>query len=500
MRPSQMSSRKKSKPPRPIRSLLGKFKALGRSTDRQQRGYAFENILSELFRRNGFEVKKSPASTRPRQTDILAIHPACTIIVSAKWEAEAAGSAAVDSLRNRLEFLPSGAVGCLFSMSDYTQGVADYAADYAASRQASIELLLFSSHEIRMLFAGTYQLTDLIEQKRRTLRTTGKTLFRKDNPAGRESISSLDFPNAGASIHVGSVRADLIATARAGGSHFVYAYDMPEATYGTLGRGVRLELGLPSRSFGAMMEFLHTLPATIGLSENGMFSIHQTHVAWHGFGIKALLREVRRQKQRYKMHPGPFHHSEHCIYFSETRDGWVMLTFQVGVGEPMSLNYCKMEIRLPGIPIDTGPYETLCRQRGHRGSFEIILDEEPEVHRLFLQDGPRLEVRNLITEDRGRVVGALVAKNPFFGGKVPLPDDAGTRSLHFLRSEETIICSVKDMHSPESKFDYYYITEIKVIPMAIREAIEIRCTWNRCLDPRPRPEDARKALRKKWSL
>ena len=154
----------------------------------------------------------------------------------------------------------------------------------------------------------------------------------------------------------------------------------------------------------------------------------------------------------------------------------------------------------PGIPVDMAPYEALCRARNHRGMFEVILNREPEIQRVFLQDGPRLDAIHLITEDRGRVVRALVAKNPFFRGRVPVPTVEGKGSLNFLGRDENIICSVKDMHSPESKFDYYYITEIWTLPMAIREAIEIRCTWNRCLDPRPRPSLPQGGLSKVMQL
>jgi len=273
------------------------------------------------------------------------------------------------------------------------------------------------------------------------------------------------------------------------GHDFVYAYRMSMSTWGHYGKGARLNLHLPFSSLGELSTFLHVLPAAIGMSSDGMFAIHQNATSWHGFSMKALLQACREQKSRYQSAVGELHHREHCIYFGDVRDGWMILTFQLDSSGYETIAYAELEIRIPGVPTDIRPYESLSRTLGYRTFFEPVVDGDPEVRWTFFDGkGPRLEVQHLITQDNGQIIRGLVAKNPFNvgGARRGRRDQAHVRAL--LRGPEHVVCTVTDMLDLDTKVDYFYVTEIATIPMAIRQPVEIKCTWHRLVDP-PRPKE-----------
>ena len=53
-----------------VHDLEERFRRLSRSSDRQKRGYAFQDLAADLFQRCGFAVKPNPKGARPRQTDL----------------------------------------------------------------------------------------------------------------------------------------------------------------------------------------------------------------------------------------------------------------------------------------------------------------------------------------------------------------------------------------------------------------------------------------------
>ena len=91
-----------------IRDLDREFNELKGSLNPQRRGYDFEDLLIEFFRRNGFTVRKSPLSTYPKQTDFLAFDRDLTVLGSAKWEKSRVGRSEIDALRLRLEAIRLG--------------------------------------------------------------------------------------------------------------------------------------------------------------------------------------------------------------------------------------------------------------------------------------------------------------------------------------------------------------------------------------------------------
>jgi hypothetical protein len=476
---SAMSEKNRKRQNRRPDDLARELERLAKSDKPQERGYLFEDLLAEYFRRQSLVVHKSPGSTRPRQTDLLiqsadGFRAACSV----KWEKRRLGSSDVEEVKSLLEKMPKGTAGFLLSMSDYAKG----ASEYAASFRAEFEILLFSMPEIAMLISGELRLRDLIHEKRSALAAQGIMRFRTEGSGLYDDISEVDLPKSTASFRHGAPPQRVLAIP--GESHgFAYGYRIQPASWGTNGRGVRLEVSLPTRTLDDMVEFVHTLPSMVGLSARSTFSIHQTHISWHGHGMRNLLQSCRSRKARYAKHPGPFHHSEHCVFFSNTRAGWIVLAFQMDTA--LRLHYSRMEIRLPGIPLEQRPYEELARWARYPLFFEPVVDERESAVVHFMRDNcPRLDVLSLITDDNGRIVRGLVARNPFRNGSFDLSGIDRSLADRVLRLPDNLICTVSDMHPPEMAVDYYFITRIEVLEMALRSIVEITCTWNRCLDSR----------------
>jgi hypothetical protein len=145
------------------------FERLLESEDAAGRGPAFEKVLGERLTADGFTVHFNPKTARPRQTDLLAIHESEHFLIEAKWRKRSIDVADVDSLRMRLNRLPSDIVGCIFNMSDYGSGAIEQ-----VESDRTREILLFNAAEINSIFADRLDVHELIRRKRETLRIEGQ--------------------------------------------------------------------------------------------------------------------------------------------------------------------------------------------------------------------------------------------------------------------------------------------------------------------------------------
>src|ERR1700677_2543419 len=110
------------------------------------RGYKFQDLLRTLFNESRFEVDTNPATAKPRQSDLFASQDDKEYLIEAKWQKKKITSGDIDDLRVRLNRTPSGVVGCLFSMSDFTKNAID-----AVESDKQRIILLFCPDEVRGL-------------------------------------------------------------------------------------------------------------------------------------------------------------------------------------------------------------------------------------------------------------------------------------------------------------------------------------------------------------
>jgi hypothetical protein len=162
--------------------LRTRFENLYDEENRQKRGKRFEMLVCELFRQSGYEVFLNPKTASPRQTDMLARRDGQDMLVEVKWLTQSINSPDMDSLRSRLRRSPPDIVGCIFSMSDYSQPALS-----EALRERDREVLLFSALEIHTIFGGKQRIEELIRRKRDSLRIGGRNWFLQRRSASTES-------------------------------------------------------------------------------------------------------------------------------------------------------------------------------------------------------------------------------------------------------------------------------------------------------------------------
>lgn len=112
---------------------------------------------------------------------MLAEHGGDTFLFEIKWVDRTLGVDAVAQIKDRLGRTTKGTIGCLCSMSGFTEGLIK---DIERRREKD-EILLFDPFEIYGLFGDKIGIVDLIERKRRALKQDGTTWFLEQD--GRHS-------------------------------------------------------------------------------------------------------------------------------------------------------------------------------------------------------------------------------------------------------------------------------------------------------------------------
>jgi hypothetical protein len=248
------------------------------------------------------------------------------------------------------------------------------------------------------------------------------------------------------------------------------------------GGGACLALDLECETLEDLAAFIQALPHGLGLTDHGSYAIHQTAVSWHGFGIRDLLEDSVRWDERYANAPGPFHHSEEAVFYGKINGGLIVLTFQQHIsGRAGQLYHCEMEVRLPGIPVDPRPYQTIAQLAGAAGAHFSLLPKSDLVTLGFRRQGPKLRVGGLIVEpdrDGAHVIGVL-ASNPFFKNSRSISGDDGIiEAFRPLLETEYLLCNLSDQHGLEDVPDFYRISSIEALSLAVRPVISVHCTWN----------------------
>lgn len=382
----------------------------------------------------------------------------------------------------RLRRASPGMVGCFFTMAR----VSASAKREIKRENREFEILVFDPKEVELLFRGQHHVDDLLQAKRDKLRIEGKVWFHRSEGAQRITEPSvIDLPRQQARFRSQQTVTTAIEPDGRGGDH-VFALRIPETGWGLMGDfGARLTLMLTTETLSELAELFEMLHSHLCLTGRGTFAIHQTGASWHGIGVRELLAELQQWRARYRRaHLSSPHHSEEIVYFDACRNGWVLVTSQQVLGANCVDN-TELEIRLPGFPLDSTAFLSLCRGIGCA---------DPEMNQVCKKDHyifsfrngrkPTLDVIDLIVESDGsrKLVTGLVAKNPFLDPKMPLPP-LGPEQGEELRSSSVIICSVLLHHPVETKVDHYDLVKAEAIWMAPRPIIRFTCAWHRLRIP-----------------
>jgi hypothetical protein len=303
--------------------LRREFERLLASDDPVARGPAFEKLLHAQLARDGFVVHLGPKSAKPRQTDLIAILGSQHFLIEAKWRQRKVDVADIDGLRDRLRRVPADFVGCIFNMSDFAAPAIE-----EVERDRTREILLFNPAEINAIFGGRLTAQELIRRKREALRVDAKVLFVDSKPNSPTAIGN--FPNPRRQFRTGGTSVPLVSFPT--DSHdTTFLLETPDT--GATDTFVSTTLRLDISNATELAEVLELIQNTIGLSEDGCFSIQQLSHAWHGFGAKNFLEAIENWEQRYadaKL-KSP-HHSEDLTYLDLSNGALIGLSSRQRIG------------------------------------------------------------------------------------------------------------------------------------------------------------------------
>lgn len=176
--------------------LKDEFQRLWDSKDPERRGFLFEDLFCRLLFKSSFVVHKDSASAKPRQTDLLAVGDD-TFLFEIKWPGRKIDISAVAQMKDRLSRTPKGTIGCMCSASGFTEGMIS---DVEQCR-SQFEILLFNPYEIYGLFVQGISILDLIDEKRRGLRSDGTMWFLEQSPR-HSSSQYVELPPSYESLQI----------------------------------------------------------------------------------------------------------------------------------------------------------------------------------------------------------------------------------------------------------------------------------------------------------
>src|SRR5260221_1922485 len=147
----------------------------------------------------------------------------------------------------------------------------------------------------------------------------------------------------------------------------------------------------------------------------------------------------------------------------------------------------EINIRLPGIPVDTHPYVKFIRSLGQRN---LLFTPVPPVNRTRGRWPSReVELVNLVTEIRAANIGGtgglgisgIVAKNPFFKNSGELAKWSKSEDLLAFAEPEYLICTLDDWLDVGDEVDGYVITSLEMVTIGEAVLLHPRCTWKKLI-------------------
>jgi hypothetical protein len=447
------------------------FERLLESEDAAGRGPAFEKVLGAQLTADGFTVHFNPKTARPRQTDLLAIRESEHFLIEAKWRKRSIDVGDVDSLRMRLNRIPSDIVGCIFNMSGYSSR-----AIKQVENDRTREILLFNAAEINSIFADRLNVYELIQRKREMLRVEGRVWFDDSRP--ESSARRKNFPLPSREFRTKTGAAPLVGFP-SDNDETIFFLDIPET--GAIDTFVSMELRLAIHHTAELADVLEAIQETVGLSDQGTFSIQQLSRAWYGFGAQNFLDAIGNWERRYSdLRLKSPHHSEDLVFLDRSGGALIALTSRQRVGDSTFLHASELEIQLPGIPVDLSKFQELARKtRNPDALFQTSLGSG--LHSAHFKAGQIKLVPHskIVNSYRGEEwVCGIVAKNPFTANRMKrLAAGLGEFFLRHLPDPKYLLCAVSDQYLLRDEVSNLSVRSVFGTWIGHVPVLNVRCTW-----------------------
>jgi hypothetical protein len=371
----------------------------------------------------------------------------------------------------RLNRIPSDFVGCIFNMSGYSSR-----AIKQVESDRTREILLFNAAEINSIFADRFEVHELIRRKRETLRVDGRVWFDDSRPESSTSRKNLPPPCQEFRTKTGA--APLVAFP-SDNDETVFFLDIPET--GAINTFVSMELRLAIHHPAELANVLETIQETVGLSEQGTFSIKQLSHAWYGFGAQNFLDAIENWQQRYSdaKLKSP-HHSEDLVFLDRSGGALIALTSRQRVGDSTFLHASELEIQLAGIPVDSSKIQELACKTGNPDAL-FQTSSGSGLHSAHFKAGQVKLVPHskIVNSDLGEEwVCGIVAKNPFTANRMKqLAGSLGEFFPQHLCEPEYLLCAVSDRYLLRDEVSNLSVRSVFGTWIGHVPVLNVRCTW-----------------------
>jgi hypothetical protein len=456
------------------RDLNAEFQTFWESKQPQKRGRAFEDLFCRLLYKNGFDVHKNSRSAKPRQTDLLAEHGDNTFLFELKWLKRRVDIATVGQIKDRLRRAPRGTIGCICSPSGFTESLIR---DIEEHRH-EFEVLLFNPLEIYSLFAEQITVSELIDEKRRSMKRNGTLWFFQQGPR----ISSTRYVELPKSVEDLQLSEPLHC--RLDSRHISdLVFARTPLIFNEYLWATSLRVNLKEVTVDTIREALTAATNYLGLRGGGSFGIRQSQSGWYGLGSENFLKEIGRYSERYREYEGRVHHSEELVFFEELTCGVFLLTARQSLTREGVIHSGVVTIRVPGIPVDMSPYIKYVRTFSQQNLF--FSPEEPLRRAWIGPPAVEIPLEAVVTEVReanllrpgGPAVSGIVIKNPFFKNPTVAAKLSKHEDLQAFAEPEFLICTLDDWFDSGDEVDGYEITGLETVTIGEAVLLHPRCTW-----------------------
>jgi hypothetical protein len=456
-----------------IRDMKQELCILESLKDAHKRGRRFEFFLAQLLEADSFEVVRNSKSATPRQTDLSARRDPMYFLVEAKWLKRAVSIGHISDARERLRLVPPDVFGCIFSMSGYTAG-----AVAEACRVRNLEIVLFDGDEVRGLAAGDLVFSELLQEKRAALRMHASAYFHPWSP----NESFLRKVRSRSNVFQVSKVTKTAMLCNTGDNDVVFSIEGLDFIGRYNRSSVSLGLNLQLDSISDLERLFWKLRKHIELSYESSFAIHQRNAGWFGFGLDNFMAAVRNQQARYaELNWDTYHHSEELAYVDRIDGGGLFcLTSRQSTSEGAGLHSSRIEIFLPGIPVDLGWVQSMCKLTGNPDANFENIGKNP-VKRLRLPRSISLApVAPIVSKVDGReYVSGLVVKNPFLGEPIPPGKDASLGDPFWLLCKnEYLFCALASWHNTGVLMNEYRLRQVEGCWIEHVPVFYILCDWS----------------------
>lgn len=459
-------------------SLIREFETLCESKQATKRGRRFEELFCRLLYKNSFDVHKNPRSANPRQTDIFAENGDVSFLFELKWLKRRVDIAAIAQIRDRLRRVTRGTIGCICSMSGFTETLIQ---EIEKDRH-EYEVLLFDPFEVYSLFAEEVTVRGLVDEKRRSMRTGGIVWFLGQGPRSTphrytelpESTEQLDLSQK--SVHFRLTGKDI--------SDLVFV-SMP-LIFDEYLWAFNLRVNLRETTIDGIKQVFTAATNYLSLRGGGRFGIRQRQSGWYGLGSDNFIKELGRHAERYKGYKGEIHHSEELVFCEALNQGLFLLNARQRLSGHREIHSAEVTIRLRGMPIDAEPYIKFSQTVGQNNVLFTPV-ESLERSAVALLRWIRINPSDVITKiqqvrvnELGTVgISGLVIKNPFFQKETKIAKLSNAEVMAQFAESEYLICTLDDWLEVGDEVDQYVLTDLEAVATGGTVLLRPRCTWRK---------------------